>query len=138
MAKRRNFSAAFKAIVALKVLPSSAMRSGASSCSAQAQAMKQAEKNSGSMRFIKMLSQRSPGTPKWSGKKRRRKPRFLTRLHRNYTRGHPTRAAHQAKRSKDLVVQAVSSEPVSPEFPVKQGKTGNFRKLAFESPIDMV
>ncbi len=37
-----------------------------------------------------------------------------------------------------MVVQGVSSEPVSPEFPVKQGKTGNFRKLTRESPIQMV
>jgi hypothetical protein len=46
-----------------EVLPSSAMRSGAAPRSAQAQAMKQAENSSGSMRFIGMLSQRPPGTP---------------------------------------------------------------------------
>ena len=45
------------------VLPSMAMRLGASSRNVQAQAIKQAENNSGSIRFIRILSQRPPGTP---------------------------------------------------------------------------
>ncbi len=43
--------------------------------------------------------------------------------------GHPTSAAHQPNLLKDLVVRAVSSDPVSPEFPVKQGKNREFSRF---------
>jgi hypothetical protein len=59
----------------------------------------------------------------------RRRPVHLTRLPRNYTRANPGRAAHQSNLLKILVEQAVSSEPVSTEFPVKQGNNREFSVL---------
>jgi hypothetical protein len=65
--------------------------------------MKQAEKSSGSMRFIRMLSQRPPGTPWWKGRKRRKNSRCTS-----------PQAAMSSKSSQDAIVPQTTSNNTSP------------------------